>query len=635
MLPVFPTPHDDELLSHIAARYQDLRLLPTAHIALEHLFGKPVPKMAFDFPVGLDHLVSVLPVGHAYSAAYFISRSTLLPLHKPFLPPERITRLENAMKGKPSKTALTLTSSWSCRIRRPSFIMICPTCAGEEMVKFGHCYFHRVHQVSGVKVCPKHRCWLKATNVPTSLGRRLISAEKHIPPTMSEPIDENNLQDLDLLAFAQDAAWILDNDPGTMPSGTVRSKYIALLTERGFASKTGHVFSTKLIDAFKNRFSEEFLALFDSQLDSHDQRNWVARIVQANQIQHPTRHLLLMRFLDTTAKDFFNFRPSNTPFGKGPWQCPNPICTHFEQPVIHEVFLGITHNRKRRAMGTFVCRTCGYMYSRTEALDPHKPSLPTKVIAYGSSWDNRLQVLWFDRQIMLKDICGELHVGMDTIHRQAERLGLPESRLHADMTNKEAVENLTTLKECVKSARQKWTALLIEQPNAALEDLRKLKPDIYNVLSRFDIAWLDAHKPARKTNPTRRVDWNCWDEWLTVNAEHLAQTIKENPGKPIRVTLNSLAHQVQWKDGAIQRNKDKLPKAYPILRGLAESHEDFAIRRVWYIVRRFQQNNQPLTRSDLIKRAGLNPPVQTSKVLYEVDLALSQLVDAALFSRPP
>lgn len=251
-------------------------------------------------------------------------------------------------------------------------------------------------------------------------------------------------------------------------------------------------------------------------------------------------------------------------------------------------------------------------------------------------WENEFCRLWGTLTFKLQDICSSLHVGNDTIHRQAKKLGLSEDRKQAATD----VQHLSTTAvsmdtNLIQTNRKSWSQMLGEHPNSSLEDLRKIIPTLYNDLLRFDAKWLNDHKPARKTNPIESVDWQTRDQDLAAYAPELAREICNQPGKPVRVTLNSIAKRLGWGEGSIQRDQDNLPTAYPVLLGLVESHEDFAIRRVWYTFNRHMAKCVPLTRSDLIKRAGLNSTVQTERVLSAVDEAIKSRAHAIAISDPP
>jgi len=558
MLSFFPTPHFDELFCDLGARYQDFRDIPSNYISVEAFFGGHPTKVSLALPSDLERFIDRLPVGHGYDAEILIERHTLLPLHMPFLPKERVEKIKTAMKDRSSQSRVLRTSQIACHITQPAEFQFCPVCVVEERIENGYCYFHRTHHVKGVYACPRHNVWLESTGISTKARFEWVIAERVVANLSPRPINTLDLNHSHLVAIAQDVEWVLNNKCDHIQRSHIQAKYRALLTEKGLASRTGHVFAKKLVAGFRDTFPSEILVLFDSELEQQCERNWLARITQMNQIQHPIRHLLLMRFLGVTAQEFFSSPvPANHPFGTGPWECLNPICSEYHQFVIKSIRLGICRNTKRRSLGTFECPTCGYTYSETQMLDVAKLRISKpKVVAYGRLWSETFRHQWCDSSIRLKDICANFQISIDTVHRQAEKLGLSVDR-SANIVSKVIIEFTG-----VAEHRAIWIQTRTEYANAALIDLMILIPQTYNFLSRFDGEWLGSHKPPRKLNPVKTVDWTERDAWLTERAPKIVLLIKANIEKPVRITMNAVAKMIGWSEGSIQRDAERLPVAY-------------------------------------------------------------------------
>lgn len=65
------------------------------------------------------------------------------------------------------------------------FLRYCPVCAHEDRSQYGETYWHRIHQIRGMDVCPKHHCRLVETRV--SMDRKaspsLTDAESLVDKT--------------------------------------------------------------------------------------------------------------------------------------------------------------------------------------------------------------------------------------------------------------------------------------------------------------------------------------------------------------------------------------------------------------------------------------------------------------------
>jgi len=83
----FPTPHPDELLYSLCARFSAHVGYSNAKAVLEELFGTRDAAATIDLPNNLGHLSAALPAGSSLTPERFINRHTLLPFYSAFLPP--------------------------------------------------------------------------------------------------------------------------------------------------------------------------------------------------------------------------------------------------------------------------------------------------------------------------------------------------------------------------------------------------------------------------------------------------------------------------------------------------------------------------------------------------------------------
>jgi hypothetical protein len=63
------------------------------------------------------------------------------------------------------------------------YLRYCPLCAKADREQYGETYWHRQHQLMGVDVCPRHKCYLTDSSILIS-GKatpNLIAAEKAVP----------------------------------------------------------------------------------------------------------------------------------------------------------------------------------------------------------------------------------------------------------------------------------------------------------------------------------------------------------------------------------------------------------------------------------------------------------------------
>ena len=81
------------------------------------------------------------------------------------------------------------------RTESDRFLKYCPLCAEEDRQKFGETYWHRVHQIKNMVLCPIHRCLLEASSVTATSAQTYIlcPAEEHAVNFQAKPIKNDLL----------------------------------------------------------------------------------------------------------------------------------------------------------------------------------------------------------------------------------------------------------------------------------------------------------------------------------------------------------------------------------------------------------------------------------------------------------
>ncbi len=80
-------------------------------------------------------------------------------------------------------------------------------------------------------------------------------------------------------------------------------------------------------------YPPEFLEILNSDLNNS---SWLPKFTSNKIVNnlHPIRHLLLMRLLSGSARDFYENEYLYKPFGTGPWICMNPLADHYLKKVV-------------------------------------------------------------------------------------------------------------------------------------------------------------------------------------------------------------------------------------------------------------------------------------------------------------
>jgi hypothetical protein len=190
-------------------------------------------------------------------------------------------------------------------------------------------------------------------------------------------------------------------------------------------------------------------------------------------------------------------------------------------------------------------------------------------------------------------------------------------------------DSQSTQQNKLKAYRRKWLSLVEAYPKASRNFLRNKLRGIHKWLARYDSEWLEAHKPPRKMvkfSPSLRVDWESRDaEWADA-LRTSALGIKNAPGRPVRITKNRLCKHM-GRAATIHQNLDKLPLTSQALTELAETQEEFAIRRIWRIADCFRQENIHPSRYQLVHQAHITRKMATvPQVKKAIDTVLQSLV---------
>jgi hypothetical protein len=148
--------------------------------------------------------------------------------------------------------------------------------------------------------------------------------------------------------------------------------------------------------------------------------------------------------------------------------------------------------------------------------------------------------------------------------------------------------------------RKEWRQALSDANGA--KAARELAPAVYAWLYRHDREWLlrengrNAPEPAARS----RIDWKARDEEMSRRAQILAKLLAaEAPRK--RLTVSRLRRSL----GEARVRNEQLPKLEKALLQLAETKDNYHIRRVTSAAQVLIETGRPLTWSNIQRGAGL------------------------------
>lgn len=192
MIAQFPSLLPDELVYSLLARYHIQFGYMRYTFTAENLFQSKTVRPDIEFinpltPAALQMITKDM------SMEQVIEKHTMFNYYGRFL--------KNDRRNKAFESMINMQGNYNNLLPIPKrkgdtkrCLRYCPECAESDREQYGFTYWHRVHQMIGVNVCPIHGCKLIDTSVGIS-GKespKLICAEMAIPEKISMPLCRGN-----------------------------------------------------------------------------------------------------------------------------------------------------------------------------------------------------------------------------------------------------------------------------------------------------------------------------------------------------------------------------------------------------------------------------------------------------------
>ncbi|CAM4017397.1 TniQ family protein [Cohnella lubricantis] len=553
---VLPNPYPDELLYSVIARYHVRMNNESPKWTLREVFGTENVIPTIDLPSHLDSLVS-RNLTQGLTANQWIDRHTLYPYYAPFLPKDRAYRVRALMKSTNGSGIHALIGITASTVERSNDLRYCPSCFESDIQHYGEPYWHRLHQMSGVWVCPLHQVDLHRIIEPISDRHGLTVLPIARSMFRSEPVMKMASEKIKtiLCQIAEDVRLLIENSESLTNLYNLRDHVLPRLFESGYVTAGARIRQRKFYEQFTITFGEELLRIMDSTL-SGEVNSWTATAVRkARYVVHPVRSLLLVRFLYGSLEQFLSVPDSSyTPFGLGPWPCLNKASDHYHRAVVTS--LQVTRcTDTSQPVGTFTCN-CGFSYSRRGPDQCNEDKYRRgRIKSFGPVWAKKLREL--------------LHEGK-SIRTIADLLGVDSNTVikYARGAVVDSLKNNST-----ETPQQKGT----EKPGRLEQSQRQ-----YN----------------------DRVNWEKRDLELSWLVEEACKAmLSDETRKPTRITLSAVGKKV-GKLSLLEKRKKKIPITMQVLSRYLESVKDFQIRRVRWAADQMA-GEWPLRKWKLVKKAGL------------------------------
>ena len=536
---VLPVLYPDECIYSLVARYSARLGYPVRQTVMRQLFGSPFVHATLDFPTRLALFASVCPSGETYTADDIIDVHTQFRLFQPFLCEEQVQQLRTAMIVENS----SIIPSQVLSIRRgsvtvPETFRFCPKCAKNDRQVQGECYWHRLHQIPGMEVCPVHEVWLEESTAPArALGgwHQFVTAEEATNDAVPRPLSVYEPGRETMLQLANDAAWLLNQTSLHSDPVALWRRYRYLLREQGLCSYRGKVATKELLARFYRMCPPVVLARIEGHAGRLTSGRGILSLVRKPRTGlPPLYHLLMMQCLGKTAEEFFGMPAEPADFGSGPWPCLNKLAPHYRQSIVTKVSIHIQKDGGR-PVATFSCR-CGFRYCRVGPdWGPLAQFSYTRVEEYGPLWDRKFTRLWSSPEHALSFISQIVGIAEKNLPAHAARLRLPVWRREngraaipgRKRTWRGRLErpHMAT----IRAMRDAWVVLCSKRMRSAIESREERR--LYHWLYRHDHEWLTAQPThaggANHGSANRRaVDWDARDAFLADTIRTAAMTLR-------------------------------------------------------------------------------------------------------------
>lgn len=574
MLDLFPIPLLDERLFSVVARYHVYSGNTSCMATLEEVFGARTVIPDAALPSHLGVLARRLPKNYPLDIQQVILKHTSYPYYCPFMDERRAQKTLTEMIGNDGRGTFVRLGLAAAKAERHPRNRFCLQCVVEDVRNHGEAYWHRSHQLPGVFVCATHQVPLLAVEITGSLvtpsrhGLYLPSLARNGRAHASIREDHTFASDMHekLVWFAQLSEQLLFAELPTISLQRLRNTYRYALIRKELATETGRIRQAELHQVALEKYGPQFLELLHSELKGENSASWLAALVRKpRRIEHPVRHLLFIGL----AFDSFDEFVAN----------------------INSALLAKSSSVRRSA-------------NRNE------------------NWQDRLKVLLQDQKLSARRAAAILGKSVTSVVVAARRLGIPvakrpktareriDPRILYDAVSIDSVATIAArhgvstayvyrlirVNPVVESRRRKllvarernrnrteFLRFVRHNPRATRKEIQKRCSAIFAFLYRNNRHWLYSHLPPnQKHSPAKgrtRVDWVARDSAIVDEVRAAARTLLNNHGKPLRATASKVARLI-GKHVLIEKYGSKLPQTLWALKDVAESVEQFEVRRV-------------------------------------------------------
>ena len=224
MIAYFPTAYPDELLYSQLARYYTKSGYMAYTFAAEELFAAKTVRPDVDF-INSYTPAAVQAITRNISMEHVVEKHTMFPCYGRFLPKERRQKAFSALVAMTGNyhNLLPIPKNKNGNVR---CLRYCPACAAKDRERYGEAYWHRIHQLLWIRVCPFHKCCLMDSGVVSS-GKAtpsLKTAEEIISQSEACVFEDNEIELRAAVFMAEVFQTEVDRNSGVLVGDFLHSR---------------------------------------------------------------------------------------------------------------------------------------------------------------------------------------------------------------------------------------------------------------------------------------------------------------------------------------------------------------------------------------------------------------------------
>ena len=308
MIAQFPSFYPDELVYSLLARYYTQTGYMRYVFVAEDLFLSKTVRPDSDF-LNQYTLDALEMLTRELTMEQIVEKHTMFACYGRFLNKER--------RNKAFQALLQMQGNYHNLLPMPKqkngegrYLKYCPACVKEDRKRYGETYWHRIHQMPGICVCPEHGCYLVESTVKISgkASPGLVAAELIVPEKYVISVCKNPLE-CQLAVYMKE---VLQSEIDVESEVTVGEFLHSRLEETPYRSVRGEQRNIGLFHADFQEFTKElqenrFTELWQIQKVFTDDRvNFQEICMLALFLKVPVEELVKMELPEQTQEERFD-----------------------------------------------------------------------------------------------------------------------------------------------------------------------------------------------------------------------------------------------------------------------------------------------------------------------------------------